>query len=76
MVKKSFTLMSSFDWKKNEDRIKEGLVITATITETFFGLRATNVKPAKTSLDIMDIIKLASGICGRGLEKHYANYKK
>ena len=68
--------MSSFDSKKTEDRIKEELVITATTTKTFFGLRATNVKPAKTSLDIMDIIKLASGICGRGLQKHYANYKK
>ena len=68
--------MSSFDSKKTEDRIKEELVITATTTKTFFGLRATNIKPAKTSLDIMDIIKLSSGICGRGLEKHYATYKK
>ena len=68
--------MSSFDSKKTEDRIKEELVITATTTKTFFGLRATNVKPAKTSLDIMDIIKLSSGICGRALEKHYATYKK
>ena len=36
--------MSSFDWKKTEDPIKGGVAITATTTETFFGLRATNVK--------------------------------
>ena len=32
----------------------------------FFGLKTTNVKPPKASLDAMDILKLAGGICGEG----------
>ena len=57
--------MTSFDWKKNfEDSIKDGLIITATTTGIFFALKAANVRPPKASLDVMDIIKLAGGICG------------
>ena len=68
--------MSSFDWKKNiEDSIKDGLIITTTTTRIFFALKAANVKPPKTSLDAMDIMKLAGGICGRFLVKDYADYK-
>ena len=68
--------MSSFDWKKNiEDSIKDGLIITTTTTRIFFALKAANVKPPKTSLDAMDIMKLAGGICGRFLVKDYAVYK-
>ena len=60
--------MSSFDWKKNiEDPTKDGLIITA--TTTVFALKAVNVKPPKAFLDAMDIMKLASGICGGVLVK-------
>ena len=68
--------MSSFDWKKNiEDSIKDGL-ITATTTGIFFALKATNIKPPKASLDAMDIMKLAGGICRGVLVKDYVVYKK
>ena len=69
--------MSSFDWKKNiEDSLKDGLIITIGATGIFFGLKAANVKPPKTSPDAMDILKLAGGICGGVLLKDYAVYKK
>ena len=69
--------MSSFDWKKNvEDSIKDGLIIAAMTTGIFFALKAANVKPSKTYLDAMDIMKLAGGICGGVLVKDYAVYKK
>ena len=69
--------MSSFYWKKNiEDSIKDGLIITATTTGIFFTLKAANVKPPKASLDAMNFMKLASGICGGVLLKDYAVYKK
>ena len=69
--------MSSFNWKKNvEDSIKDGLIITATTTGIFFTLKEANVKLLKASLDAMDVIKLASGICGGVLVKDYAVYKK
>ena len=56
--------MSSFDWKKNiEDSIKDTLIITTTATRIFYALKAANVKPPKASLDAMDIMKLAGGIC-------------
>ena len=58
--------MSSFDWKKNiEDSIKDRLIITGTATGIFLA-----------SLDAMDIMKLAGGICGGVLVKYYAVYKK
>ena len=69
--------MSSFDWKKNvEDSFKAGLIITATTTGIFFVLKAGNVRPAKASLDVMGIMKLAGGICGGVLAKDYPVYKK
>ena len=69
--------MSSFDWKKNIDNsIKDGIIITAVATGIFFALRAAYFKPPKASLDAMDIIKLAGGICGGVLVKDYAVYKK
>ena len=69
--------MTSFDWKKNiEDSIKDGLIITTAATGIFFALKAANVKPPKASLDAMDIMKLAGGICGGVLVKDYAVYKK
>ena len=69
--------MSSFDWKKHvEDSIKDGLIITATTTGIFSGLKAANVRPPKTFLDAMNIIKLAGGICGAVLVKDYVGYKK
>ena len=69
--------MSSFDWKKNvKDSIKDALIITPTTTGIFFSLRATNAKPPKASLDVMDIIKLAGGLCGGVLVKDYTVYKK
>ena len=69
--------MSSFNWKKNaENSIKDGLIITATTNGIFFTLKEANVKLPKASLDAMDVIKLASGICGGVLVKDYAVYKK
>ena len=69
--------MSSFDWKKNiEDSIKDGLIITATTTGILFALKAANIKPPKASLDAMDIMKLAGGICRGVLVKDYFVYKK
>ena len=65
--------MSSFDWKKNiEDCIKDGLIIIATTTT----IKVANVNPPKASMDAMDIMKLAGGICGGVLVKDYAVYKK
>ena len=69
--------MASFDWKKNiEDSLKDGLIITIGDAGIFYGLNAANVKPPKASLDAMDILKLAGGICGGVLVKDYAVYKK
>ena len=69
--------MSSFDWKKNiKNFIKDGLIITATTTGIFFALKAAYLKPPKVSLDSMDTMKLALGICGGVLLKDYAVYKK
>ena len=69
--------MASFDWKKNiEDSFKNGLIITIGATGIFYGLKAANVKPPKASLDAMDIMKLAGGICGGMLVKDCAVYKK
>ena len=53
--------MASF--KKNiVDSLKDGLIITATTTTIFFGLKAANLRPPKMSLDAMDIMKLPGGI--------------
>ena len=69
--------MSSFDWKKNvEDSIKDGWIMTATTNLILHVLKATNVKPLKASLDVMDIMKLAGGTVGGTLAKDYAVYKK
>ena len=69
--------MSTFDWKKDiESSIKDGLIMTVTTTRIFFALKAANVKPPKASLDVMDVVKLARGICGGVLVKDYAIYKK
>ena len=62
--------------KNIEDSIKDGLIITATITGIFFALNAVNINPPKASLDTIDIIKFAGGICGGVLVKDYAVYKK
>ena len=69
--------MASFGWKKNiEDSLKDVLIITIGAAGIFYGLKAANVKPPKTSLDAMDIMKLTHGICGGVLVKDYAVYKK
>ena len=69
--------MNSFNRRKNiEDSINDGLIIAVTITGTFFALKAANVKPPKASLDAIDILKIAGGICGGVLVKDYAVYKK
>ena len=69
--------MTSFDWRKNiEDSLKDGFTITIEAAGIFYGLKAANVKPPKASLDAMDILKLAGGICGGVLVKDYAIYKK
>ena len=69
--------MSSFDWKKSvEDSIKDGLITTVITTGIFYVLKAANVKPPKASLGVMDIMKIAGGICGGVLVKDYAVYKK
>ena len=62
--------------KKNiEDSIKNELIITATTTGILFALKAINVKPAKSSLDVMDTMKLGSGIYGGVFVKGYVVYK-
>ena len=69
--------MSSFDWKKNiEDSLKDGLMITLGVAGIFYRLKGANVEPPKASLDAMNILKLAGGICGGVLVKDYAVYKK
>ena len=69
--------MASFDWKKNiEDSLKDGLIVTIGTAGIFYGLKAANVKLPKASLDAMDIMKLAGGICGGMLVKDCAVYKK
>ena len=69
--------MISFDWKKNvEDSIKDGLIVRATITAIFYALKVENVKPPKASMDAMNIMRLAGGIYGGVLVKHYVVYKK
>ena len=69
--------MNSFDWKKNiEGPIKNGIIITAPVTGTFFALKAANVKPPKASLHAMDIMKLDGRICGEVLVKDYVVYQK
>ena len=69
--------MSSFNWRNNiEDSLKDGLIITIGAAGIFFGLKAANMKPPKTSLDAMDLLKLTGGICGGVLVKDYAVYKK
>ena len=60
--------MSSFDWKKNvEDSIKDGLIITATTTVIFYALKVANLKPLNASMDTINVMKLAGGICEGGL---------
>ena len=69
--------MASFDWKKNiEDSLKDGLIITIGAAGIFYGLKAANVKPPKASVDAMDIMKIAGGICGGMVVKDYTVYKK
>ena len=69
--------MSSLGLEKNiESSIKDGLIITITTTGIFYVLKAANLKPAKASLDAMDIMKLVGGIVGGVLVKGYAVYEK
>ena len=69
--------MANFDLKKNiEDSLKDVFIITIGAAGIFYGLKAANVKPSKASLDAMDILKLAGGICGGVLVKDYAVYRK
>ena len=64
--------MTSFDWRKNiEDSLKDRLIISIGAIRIFFGLKTANVKPPKTSLDGMDIMKLTGAICGGVLMKDY-----
>lgn len=53
-----FSIISSFDWKKIEDSVEDGLIITAINTGIFFVLKAAKVKLPKASLDAMDIMNL------------------
>ena len=69
--------MSSFDWKKKvEESLKDGLIITATMTGILHVLKAANVTPSKASLDAMDVMKLARGIVGGALVKSTKNGSK
>ena len=69
--------MASFGWRKNiEDSLKDVLIITIGAVGIFYGLKTANVKPPKASLDAMDTLKLAGGICGGVLVKDYAVCKK
>ena len=65
------------NWKKNiEGYIKDGLIIITTTTGMLFALKTANLKPPKASIDAMNVIKLAGGICGGVLVKVCAVYKK
>lgn len=56
--------MCSSDWKKSiGGSVKDGLIVTATITGTFFGLRTVKLKLSKASLDAIDVMKLAGAVC-------------
>ena len=69
--------MASFDWTKNiEDSLKDGLIIFIGAAGIFYGLKVANVKPPKASLDAIDVLKLAGGICGGILVKDYVVCKK
>ena len=74
--RKTYNKISNFDWKKNiEEFLRDGLIIAIRTTGIFFGLKAANIKPPKTSLNAMDIIEFALGICGGVLVKDYASTK-
>ena len=62
--------------KNTEGSIKDGLIITATFTGILFTLKAANIRPPKTSLNTMDIIKLADEMCVGVLVQDSAVYKK
>ena len=62
--------------KNIEYSIKDGLIITITVTGVFYALKAANIKPPKVSLDAMDIMKPAGGIVAGFLVKDYAVNKK
>ena len=69
--------MNSFDPKKNiKDSIKDGLIIAGTTTGIYFEVKSENRRPQKVSLDTMDIMKLARGLCGGVLVKVYAVYEE
>ena len=50
--------------KNTRDSIKDGLIITATVTAIIFALKAADVKPPNLILGAMIIIKLADSMCG------------
>ena len=52
------------------------MIITTAATGIFSALKAAKVKPSKASLDVMDNMKLAGGICGGVLLKDYIVYMK
>ena len=62
--------------KNVEDSDKYGLIITTTTAGMFFKLKTEKRKPHKASVGIMDIMKLAGGMCEGALVKDYAVYKK
>ena len=63
--------------KKNTGgSIKDGLIITDTVTGILFALKATKIRPPNTSLYTMDIIKPADGMRVGILVEDYAVYKK
>ena len=50
--------------KKTRDSIKDGLIITATVTAIIFALSVADVKPRNGILGAMVIIKLTDRMCG------------
>ena len=68
--------MSTSDWRKTLKSIKDGLIITAATTGKFSALKVANIKPPKSLLDAMDIIKIPGGICAGVLVKDFTVYKK
>ena len=62
--------------KNIEDSLKDGLIITIGAAGIFYELKAANIKSPKASLDAMNMLKLADGICGGVLVKNYAVFKK
>ena len=61
--------------KRIEHSISYGLFITATDTEIGFALKAAIVKPPKSKLGVIDIMRLAGGVSRSYIFKRLCSLK-